>query len=122
MVLDLDGFKEVNDTLGHGAGDELLREVARRVRGLARGSDTLARLGGDEFAVILPAAASPASAAALAARIVEAVGQPFAVDGQEVRAGVSVGVGLFPDDAESPGGLLQCADLALYRAKETGRN
>ncbi|HEX8373835.1 MAG TPA: PAS domain S-box protein, partial [Geminicoccaceae bacterium] len=106
MVLDLDGFKEVNDTLGHAAGDVLLREVARRVRGVARQSDTLARLGGDEFAIVQTGLASPRDAAGLAGRIVDAVARPFVIDGQEVRAGVSVGINLFPRDAATAGGLL----------------
>ena len=122
MILDLDGFKEVNDTLGHAAGDDLLCQVARRVRRTMRASDTLARLGGDEFAVVQLGLDPPRDAAMLADKIIDALSAPFLVDNQEVRAGTSIGVSLFPDDGQTPGALLKQADLALYRAKDAGRN
>jgi diguanylate cyclase (GGDEF)-like protein/PAS domain S-box-containing protein len=122
MILDLDGFKEVNDTLGHAAGDELLREIARRFRRATRASDTVARLGGDEFAIVQQGVVEARDAAALAGKIIDAVRHPCVIDGQDVRAGASIGISLFPRDGDEPGMLLKQADLALYRAKGEGRN
>ncbi len=120
FCLDLDGFKGVNDTLGHPAGDELLRQVARRLRDATREADLVARLGGDEFAVVQADADQPADAAALAERLVEALRAPFDLQGQEALIGTSVGVAL-ADGAATPDGLLRSADIALYRAKADGR-
>ncbi|MDO9713072.1 putative bifunctional diguanylate cyclase/phosphodiesterase [Paracraurococcus lichenis] len=122
FCLDLDRFKEVNDTLGHAAGDKLLREVSRRLSACLRDSDTLARLGGDEFAVIQPRVAQPHGAEALARRIIAAVEPPIDLDGQQVTVGVSVGIALSqPEQAIEPLQLLKDADLALYQVKENGR-
>jgi diguanylate cyclase (GGDEF)-like protein/PAS domain S-box-containing protein len=125
LLLDLDRFKEVNDSLGHPAGDELLREAAARLRGCAAPADTVARLGGDEFAIVQPGrggGAGPAEAArALAGAVMGALARPFRVEGQDVHAGTSVGVALFPDDGAAAGDLLRRADMALYRAKAAGR-
>ena len=120
-MLDLDNFKHVNDTLGHTAGDRLLVEVAARLRGCVRASDTVARLGGDEFAVVQPLVSSPDQAAALAHRARAALAEPLEIDGRAIHAGASVGVTLFPDDARDLDALLRNADLALYRAKSNPR-
>lgn len=116
LVLDLDGFKEVNDTLGHHVGDDLLRHVADRLRGAVREFDLVARLGGDEFALVL-AEASPAEAELAAQRVVGLLAAPFALEGQTVTTGVSVGIALHPDDGVRPEALLRRADLAMYDAK-----
>ena len=118
--LDLDNFKEVNDTLGHGAGDVLLRQVAARIQTCLSSEDTVARLGGDEFAIIQIGKSQPAEAGALSRRIIDVVKQPFLVEGQELHIGVSIGVA-FPDHADDPDKLLKNADIALYRAKHAGR-
>ncbi|MBX9596887.1 MAG: EAL domain-containing protein [Roseomonas sp.] len=120
LALDLDRFKEVNDTLGHAAGDELLRQVARRITGAMRESDTLARLGGDEFAIIQRTAEQPNAAEALAARLVVVLSEPFDLNGNQALIGTSIGIAL---SVESPADhLLQDADTALYRVKAEGRN
>lgn len=120
LALDLDRFKEVNDTLGHAAGDELLRQVAKRITDAMRESDTLARLGGDEFAIIQRSAEQPKAAEALAARLVELLSQPFILHGNQAMIGTSIGIALSVESA--PDHLLQDADTALYRAKAEGRN
>jgi diguanylate cyclase (GGDEF)-like protein/PAS domain S-box-containing protein len=119
--IDLDRFKVVNDTLGHPAGDALLKAAAERLRGCAREGDTVARLGGDEFAVVQCGVVHGADASRLATRIVEAMAQPFDIHGQQVVAGASVGVAMSPQDGLEPDELLQKADMALYRAKNEGR-
>ncbi|MGD9703829.1 MAG: EAL domain-containing protein [Acidimicrobiia bacterium] len=120
--LDLDGFKLVNDNLGHEAGDELLCEVARRLEGAVRSSDTVARLGGDEFAVLVDhSARSVDDAVTIADRILQSLSQPFVVAGQQVRLSASIGIA--PADATaSASSLLRDADIAMYEAKTTGRN
>jgi diguanylate cyclase (GGDEF)-like protein/PAS domain S-box-containing protein len=119
IMIDLDGFKNVNDNLGHGAGDELLQAAAKRLQGCVRDGDTAARLGGDEFAVVA-SASSPQQAVAAARRIVSVVHQPFHVAGQDVRVGASVGVAhrVGTSSAEE---LLRDADIAMYVAKNTGK-
>ncbi len=119
LCVDLDGFKPVNDVFGHAAGDKLLRQVAARMKRHIRPGDTLARLGGDEFAIILSSDASEAEG--IAARITQEVGVPFDLDGTIVHIGASVGIAIVPDDAETAEDAMRNADLALYRAKETGR-
>ncbi len=122
-MLDLDRFKEVNDSLGHAAGDELLKEAAERLRGAVGKTDILARLGGDEFAVIQGNATHSAEAArALAKGIIEIFAEPFDVCGNDVTVGVSIGISLAPTDGDEPSDLMKKADLALYRAKSEGRN
>lgn len=119
MVLDVDRFKQVNDSLGHHSGDLLLRTGADRLRNAVRDSDTVARIGGDEFAVLLPDA-SPETADAVAGRVHESFQHPFRLDGVDLDVRVSVGVALFPPDSVSVDGLLRCADLAMYAAKSSG--
>ena len=119
LCLDLDHFKLVNDTLGHPAGDALLRQVAERLRACLGGDGLVARLGGDEFAV-LHRAERPALVA-LADRIIAALCRPFALDGQDVTVGVSIGIALAPEHGDDPDGLLRKADTALYAAKADGR-
>ena len=119
LMLDLDRFKEVNDTLGHQVGDDVLIKVADRLIGAIRASDTVARLGGDEFAVLLPAVTDLASARMVAERIVDSLRAPFdLLEGISLDIGISIGIALFPDHAEEPGKLTQCADIAMYTAKQ----
>lgn len=120
LCLDLDHFKEVNDTLGHACGDMLLRTVALRMRECLREGDTLARLGGDEFAVIAPAVRQPGDAETLSTRLIEAVRRPVPIDGQQIFVGLSVGIAIGGPDSTG-GELVKQADLALYQAKENGR-
>ncbi len=122
LYLDLDCFKQVNDTRGHVVGDRLLAAVARRLSAIVREGDTVARMGGDEFAIVQPHTDQPRGAVSLAARVVEALAAPFEVDGQRILIGCSVGVAVHPADGGTPDLLLRNADAALYRAKETGRN
>ena len=121
LCLDLDRFKEVNDTLGHAAGDELLKAVAGRLRSSAHEQDTVARIGGDEFAILQTQAPQPNSATALAARVIEALTRPFDINGHQVLIGTSVGISVAPNDTRNPRDLLKNADLALYRVKGQGR-
>lgn len=121
LCLDLDHFKNVNDTLGHPVGDLLLTRVSERLRACLRGTDTVARLSGDEFAIIQVALEHPDDAAALARRIIAAIAEPFDLDGDRAIVGASVGIALSPGDGADPDRLLKCADTALYRAKSEGR-
>lgn len=120
LLLDLDGFKAVNDRLGHVAGDRLLVEVGGRLARTLRQSDTLVRLGGDEFAILQPEVARPDEAVALAERIVAALAEPFDLAREAVDVSCSLGIALFPDDGRSADQLMRNADLALYRAKADG--
>jgi diguanylate cyclase (GGDEF)-like protein/PAS domain S-box-containing protein len=122
FCLDLDHFKDVNDSLGHPIGDALLKEVARRLSECVRSGDTVSRLGGDEFAVIQAATElQDIGATALAGRIIEAVGAPYVVEGHQMTIGTSIGISVAPDDGSDPDQLLKNADMALYRAKADGR-
>ncbi|WP_232631401.1 putative bifunctional diguanylate cyclase/phosphodiesterase [Methylobacterium sp. Leaf118] len=121
LMLDLDRFKAINDTLGHPVGDALLCKVAERLRRAVRKDDVVARLGGDEFAILQAGAAQPQAAVALAARLVDLVGRTYVIDGHMLNVGLSVGVALAPADGASADDLLKHADLALYRAKAEGR-
>jgi diguanylate cyclase (GGDEF)-like protein len=123
FMMDLDGFKHVNDTLGHLAGDQLLRETAQRLKSSIRDSDVLARLGGDEFAVIqVGGHGSQESAASLAARMIAIMNEPFNIDGKMVSVGASIGIALTTENATVSFDLLRMADLALYAVKSSGRN
>ena len=119
MVMDLDRFKEVNDTLGHKRGDQLLVEVGRKLARPLRAGDTVARLGGDEFGILAPAANDPASALALAGRVRAALEQPHRIAGVEVDVDASIGIALFPRDGEDVDTLVRRADIAMYVSKET---
>ncbi len=123
LLLDLDRFKYVNDTLGHPAGDALLRETAARLKGTLRETDVLARLGGDEFAIIQIGEGNQREAAVkLANRVIDLIAQPFNIEGNEVNIATSIGIALAPEHAARPDSLLKMADMALYRAKSSGRN
>jgi diguanylate cyclase (GGDEF)-like protein len=121
LFLDLDGFKDINDTFGHHIGDLLLVAVARRIRSCIRSTDTLARIGGDEF-VLLANAAEPADAACVAEKLTAAIRNPFAVAGEELRVTASIGIAIYSGDENEENELLTSADAAMYRAKAMGRN
>jgi diguanylate cyclase (GGDEF)-like protein/PAS domain S-box-containing protein len=121
MSLDLDRFKLANELLGHAGGNKLLIEVAQRIRGATGSLDTVARLGGDELAIMQPSSDQPKDAADLAGRVVEAIAEPFVIDGQRIEIGVSIGVAVFPADGRTAATLLRHADLAMSRAKQEGR-
>jgi len=120
-LLDLDHFKDINDSLGHPTGDKLLCKVAQRVRAILRGTDIFARLGGDEFGLIQAGVATPADAALLAQRVSDALGSDFDIDGVRVSTNTSIGIALPTDARTSADELLKRADVALYKAKEAGR-
>ncbi|HEY6448103.1 MAG TPA: EAL domain-containing protein [Acidobacteriaceae bacterium] len=122
LYIDLDGFKLVNDSLGHSAGDELLDLVAERLRARTRKDDFLARIGGDEFTIILNQIGTKDDAQAAAESVIETLHQPFQVGGQEITIGASIGICTFPDHANDETDLLQQADSAMYAAKRAGRN
>jgi len=122
MFLDLDRFKSVNDTLGHHAGDLLLQQVAARLKACVRESDTVARLAGDEFTVLLPDLALKEDAVKLAEKIIAAFAIPFDLEGHTVSSSTSIGIALFPKDADDEEGMLKRSDAAMYVAKEGGRN
>jgi diguanylate cyclase (GGDEF)-like protein len=120
-MLDLDHFKTVNDTLGHPVGDRLLQTVAERLRPLLRETDTIARMGGDEFTIVQVGISGAEDAMALAQRIIETVGEPYEIGGHQVVIGTSLGIAMAPSDGTSVDQLMRNADLALYRAKGSGR-
>ncbi|MEJ2686208.1 MAG: diguanylate cyclase [Gammaproteobacteria bacterium] len=122
LLLDLDGFKAVNDSYGHPAGDELLQVIAQRLAGLVRPVDTVARLGGDEFCIIQTNIQSVDDAFGLADRVMSAVSEPVAAGSRQISVSASIGIALFPRDATTPEVLLQRADEALYTVKRTGRH
>jgi diguanylate cyclase (GGDEF)-like protein len=117
MLLDLDRFKQVNDTLGHQVGDKLLQAAGPRLAGALRKSDTLARLGGDEFAVLLPAPVDMERASTMAERLVESMFLPFVIDGMNLDLGVSIGAALYPEHGADLDTLIHNADVAMYKAK-----
>ncbi len=123
LFLDLDRFKDINDSLGHAAGDRILKAAAARLLGLVRESDTVARLGGDEFTVVVEDVVNVASAEAMAEKIITAFGEPLELDGRsEVTISPSIGISLYPDHGLVPTDLLKFADTAMYQAKDRGRN
>jgi diguanylate cyclase (GGDEF)-like protein len=122
LYLDVDRFKNINDTLGHPAGDDLIRELARRLTGLVRSADDVSRLGGDEFAIVQTGVGDPRDVEALCERIIAAVAQPFSLLGNSAFVGVSIGVAIAPEAGTDHGELVRKADIALYRAKLDGRN
>jgi len=121
LYLDLDGFKEINDRLGHGAGDALLKMVASRLSAAVREEDTVARLGGDEFVIVLNLSGG-AAAGPVAAKIIKAVSRAYDLEGQAVSITISAGVALYPVHGEDAETLMKSADLALYEAKRSGKN
>jgi len=122
LFLDLDRFKRINDSLGHGIGDRLLRKVAERIRSRTRREDTLARIGGDEFVLLMEEVTRINTVRIVAKKVLFALSESFEVGGFQLYAAASIGISLYPDDGESMEELLRCADLAMYRAKELGRN
>jgi len=122
LFIDLDRFKNINDTLGHGAGDSVLKEVAERLRGCLRESDTIGRLSGDEFVVLLEEMSQSMHCTEVAQKILAAIARPFTLDTQEFHLTASIGISTYPADSEDLQGLLKNADIAMYRAKELGRN
>jgi diguanylate cyclase (GGDEF)-like protein/PAS domain S-box-containing protein len=122
IFLDLDRFKQVNDTLGHAAGDALLKAVSERLTESVREGDTVARLAGDEFTLLLPGIHYAEDLATISRKLVEALRQPFSIEGHAVRVTASGGISLYPEDGEEAEALLKCADTAMYRAKERGRD
>jgi len=122
LFLDLDRFKQINDSLGHTVGDELLRAVGKRVHEAVREGDTLARFGGDEFTLLLPGVHSAAEAARIAQKLLEAVRVPFQLQGREIYVTTSIGISVYPEDGVDAESLIRSADIAMYRAKEQGRD
>lgn len=122
LFLDLDGFKSVNDTLGHSAGDEVLHVVGQRLLGCVRSGDVVGRLGGDEFAVVLEGEDAEPQARVIAQRVLEALSKPIGTGAGVVHMTASVGVAVYPEDGESAEELLNSADAAMYQAKEHGKN
>jgi diguanylate cyclase (GGDEF)-like protein len=122
LYFDLDHFKDVNDTLGHAIGDALLRQVASRITDATRKNDTVARFGGDEFAILQSDANDIAAAGALAAKVGQILAEPYFIEGNEVHISVSIGISRYAPDVPGPDAMMIQADLALYRAKEDGRN
>lgn len=122
LYVDLDRFKRINDSLGHAIGDQLLQAAARRLLGCVRSSDTVSRQGGDEFVVLLAAIAHVADAAACAENILRSLQSPYRIGEHELNLTASIGIAVFPNDAEEGEALLRCADVAMYRAKYDGRN
>ena len=121
MFLDLDDFKQVNDSLGHRTGDKLLAEIARRLRAIMGPRDLVARWGGDEFVILHHNGEGRPETPAIARRIIEEVSRPVVIDGSEVVVGASIGSASAPDDGVTPDALLSNADIALYAAKADGR-
>jgi diguanylate cyclase (GGDEF)-like protein len=122
LFLDLDRFKTINDTLGHGVGDQLLKHVAQRLTTLTRAGDTCARMSGDEFTLLISSIRQVDDASTVAEHVLNAIRQPFRIEGHELHVSVSVGISIYPFDGEDTETLMKHADVALYRAKETGRN
>ncbi len=122
MYLDLDGFKGINDTYGHAYGDEILKLVARRLTGCSRKEDTVARVGGDEFIIVLGDVSTLRDAQEPASKLIEAVSEPYLINGITLKLSTSIGISLFPDDASSVESLIAVADSALYQAKRSGKN
>ncbi len=122
MLLDLDHFKDVNDALGHAAGDQLLIEIAQRLKACIRDYDTLSRLGGDEFIALLTEIRSPCDMGKVANEMLKALDRPVVIQGQEVFVSASIGIAIYPDDSEDVNELITYADIAMYHAKSEGRN
>jgi len=122
MFVDLDQFKQINDTRGHKVGDGLLMGVTERMKSCLRDGDTLARLAGDEFTVIIPILPHPDAATNVAEKFMACYAEPFTIDGHELRITASIGIGIYPNDGEDADSLLHRADIAMYQVKESGKN
>lgn len=122
LFLDLDGFKHINDTLGHDAGDSLLQQVAVRIKACVRDSDTVARLGGDEFTVILHNSGTIVNVSLVAQKIIDAIASPFLINGKNCSISVSIGISCYPEHGETSDVLIKVADTAMYLAKQSGKN
>lgn len=122
IFLDLDHFKSVNDKYGHSAGDQLLRQVADRLKSAVRKADTVARIGGDEFVLLMAELSEKESVLGLAEKIQEALREPFLIDGQALRISCSIGVAVYPQDGNDANALTKNADESMYRAKASGRD
>jgi diguanylate cyclase (GGDEF)-like protein len=122
MFIDLDKFKPVNDTYGHGVGDLLLKDVASRIQDCLRESDTAARIGGDEFVILLPTIATQQDASRVGEKILHALNQPFELMGHNLQISSSIGVAVYPKHGADEKLLVKSADIAMYHAKKNGRN
>ncbi len=122
MFIDLDGFKHVNDTLGHDAGDYVLKQVAQRLLSCVRETDTVARVGGDEFLIIATEINHPDNAAQIAEKVIHTVSQPIAINGEQAVVGTSIGIALFPEHGDDMDKLIKMADEAMYKVKNAGKN
>ncbi|QKQ28124.1 GGDEF domain-containing protein [Candidatus Reidiella endopervernicosa] len=122
LFLDLDGFKPINDAMGHAAGDEVLKVVAERLLACVRDADTVARYGGDEFVVVLDGLQQESQASRVAEEILSSIGDSITIDGQRCQVGVSIGISVFPGDGDDADKLLKNADAALYAVKHGGKN
>ena len=122
MMLDLDKFKQVNDSLGHAAGDKLLITIANRLTKAVRNIDTVVRLGGDEFCIVLPGIKDQRTAATIACKITEAIREPIALKHAKVNTSTSIGIAMYPADSDELEHLMEAADQAMYKAKSAGRN
>ena len=122
LFIDVDRFKNINDTLGHDAGDTLLREIGNRLRHCVRQADTIARLGGDEFVVLLQDIGEPENVAKVAHKILFEIASSFDVLGQEIRVTASIGISIYPQDGQDEQTLMKNADIAMYHAKQEGKN
>ena len=122
LYLDLDGFKAINDSYGHGYGDEILKMVAARLVGASRKEDTVARIGGDEFVIVLGNLAGKGDAREPAAKLIEVISEPYFINDLTLRLSTSIGISIYPDDATTVDALLSAADTALYEAKRAGKN
>jgi diguanylate cyclase (GGDEF)-like protein/PAS domain S-box-containing protein len=122
LFIDLDRFKQVNDTLGHGIGDVLLKQVSERLKLCVRAGDTVGRLGGDEFVIVLPELADARHAALIARKAIDALAEPFLLDGHEASISGSIGIAACPDDGDTVEALIRNADSAMFAAKQAGRN
>jgi diguanylate cyclase (GGDEF)-like protein len=122
MVLDIDHFKNINDTLGHGAGDEVLKNFSGKLLRILRKTDTVMRSGGDEFVIMITDVVEPENISTVAQKVLEATRKPFMFHGHEVRITASIGISNYPEDGENVEMLLKCADIAMYHIKKTGRD
>lgn len=122
MSLDLDKFKSINDTLGHDAGDQMLKVISTRLTEIIRASDTLARVGGDEFILVVLETSHVEDAAAIAQKILDSFTEPLSIDGHHIHLSTSIGIAIYPEDAEDLGTLTKKSDAAMYYSKGHGRN